>query len=232
MPLLQEMCFKLPTFGQEVKIDEQLVEMLRRAKERFLDLLGERRRGTFLVKDVFALVDKLNDEYLKNNQIACGAGCAYCCRQLVCSTTLEAEVIIEYLGRLPRTTRREITRKARKEAMKFYERNRHSLSSRARWEEIAKALRASHYNLPCLFLNSANRCSIYPARPIDCRTAKTKKRCGMISGGEERPKDVRLFCDQIAANLITEEEERVNGVQQVSPLIALPISRQFGDFFG
>ncbi len=32
MPLLQEMCFKLPTFGQEVKIDEQLVEMLRRAK--------------------------------------------------------------------------------------------------------------------------------------------------------------------------------------------------------
>jgi len=230
--LLQEMNLVLPTFKISTKLSDVDADSLRQAEQEFLEILGEKRSGTLLVKDIFHVLDGLTEEYLKTNRIACENGCSYCCRQLVCATLLEAEVIIDYLKRLPRATRREITRKAKKEAFRFYERNQAVLTLTSRWEDAGRHLRQSHHGKPCMFLNASGRCSIYPARPIDCRTAKTREQCGRIPEGEARPKDIRLFCDQIASNLITEEEERINGAAQVIPLIALPISKQFGEFFG
>jgi Fe-S-cluster containining protein len=80
-------------------------------------------------------------------------------------------------------------------------------------------------------LGKKGQCLIYPVRPIDCRTAKTKSPCGKLSELKETPNEIRLFCDQIVSDLIMEKGEEEIGRMEVIPLIGWPISEQLGKFF-
>lgn len=246
MYLLQEMQLRVdqidPVHGQQIGEEERVI--YDKAKDEFLERLGRPGEGVNLVRNVFRLMDELTEEYLRDNEISCHRGCSWCCHQLVCCTTLEMELIIDYIDSLPRSSRRSLKQKIRKGALNFYhyyQRNKKSFLGSSflsttvgieRWEDIGPALRKAHRRKPCLFLDR-DICSIYPVRPVDCRIAKTKdKICGMRARiWIKEPKQIRLFFDQVASDLITYEEEKVYGKLQVVPLIGWPLTEKFYPFF-
>jgi len=243
MYLLQETQIKIDRIDlvHGLKISEEEKTIYDKAKVEFLERLREHKRGVALVGDIFRLMDELTEEYLEENEITCHRGCSWCCYQLVCCTTLEMELIIDYISLRPKPIRRSIKQKAKKDALDFYryyQRNILASSSSLamvsieRWEDVGPALRKAHRERPCIFLDK-DLCSIYPVRPVDCRSAKTKdKICGTrIKIETEGTKQTRLFSDQIASDLITYEEERIYGKLQVVPLIGWPISEEFYSFF-
>ena len=218
-----------------------------RAREIFLSRLDAAATGKEKVENIYALVEELMAEFLENNQIACHCGCSTCCYQLICCTTLEMELIVDYLTFLSRPARHNIIKRVNKEsnwldrvARKFY-----SGSLPSRWEPLAAGPLGKIYygKRPCPFLNSLGACSIYPVRPIDCRIARSQNPdCGSRiemdvpeDGPEEtifeEPEAVRFFFDQVASNLIMEEEERVHGAMQVVPLQAWAMTPKFHSFF-
>jgi len=74
----------------------------------------------------------------------CGAGCAGCCRVSLTVCTLEAEAIQARLEELPRASREAI-------------------ASRVDAAEVVSAER-------CVMLDDDDRCAIYEARPLVCRS--------------------------------------------------------------
>ena len=213
------------------KFSEEQAAVHQTCKEYFLEKLDCNKGGTDLIKSIYALLDELTAEFLKENPVSCRPGCAWCCQQLVCCTTLEMEVIIEYLESLPRPARRQITKQAKKESLKFKKFYENNDFGGKRLEKIAPDLREFHYLRPCLYLSEKKMCHIYRPRPIDCRIAKTKGFCGHRKEGEEKPKSIRLFLDQVASDLIMEEEKKIYGKLEVVPLIMWPLTGKFAEFF-
>jgi len=221
-----------------------------RAREIFLSRLDAAATGKEKVRNIFSLVDELIAEFLETNQVACHCGCSTCCYQLICCTTLEMELIVDYLASLSREARRNITKRVNKEALWLDNtvRRLKALSSgglSSRWEVLAAGpLRAIYYGKrPCPFLNSLGECGIYPVRPIDCRIARSQDpNCGSRmdvdvpgEGPEEtifeEPEAVRFYLDQVASDLVMEEEEREKGAMQVVPLQAWTLTPEFRNFF-
>ncbi|MFA4834045.1 MAG: hypothetical protein WC619_04355 [Patescibacteria group bacterium] len=227
------------------RLDAREQEIYDRAREIFLSRLDASATGKERVKNIFNLVDELMAEFLGSNQIACHCGCSTCCYQLICCTTLEMELIVDYLASLSRQARHNIIQRVNKESrwLDRVARKFHSGSLPSRWEVLAAGpLREIYYGKrPCPFLNSLGECSIYPARPIDCRIARSQDpNCGskMEIEGEgpeeiifEEPEAVRLYLDQVASDLVMEEEEKVKGAMQLVPLSAWTLTPDFRNFF-
>lgn len=82
----------------------------------------------------------------------CQSGCAGCCQDGLSVSPLEAAVIREYLAGLPAAERKRI-------------------ASQAHTQEAAQEEHdADPEERGCVFLDEAERCAIYPARPLVCRT--------------------------------------------------------------
>ena len=231
MILLEETNIGMPkAFGACKAISQDEIEKHKKAKRDFTGRLNTSLRGKELVREIFYLIDHLTAEYLKNHEISCRAGCSYCCRQLVFCTTLEMELIVDYLNSIPKARKRAVLHKAKAKAHKFYQKNSEQLRNTSNWEHLAGFLSSTFRGVPCIFLKDG-KCSIYPVRPIDCRIAKTADACGFKKIMEVEPQSLRLFCDQVASDLIMEEEERCSGAMQVVPLIGWLISEQFRESF-
>ena len=86
-------------------------------------------------------------------EVACRAGCSYCCYYHVAVTAVEALALAEHLQGLPQTKRDHLTRKLHETA-----------------QRVAPLSEAEyiHTNIPCAFLEEG-RCSVYEARPVACR---------------------------------------------------------------
>jgi len=221
--LFDELKIKINRLGDSKEMSDEEIARYEKAKQEFLTLLESGQEGVDLVKEVFMFHDLLTAEYLENHPVACGDGCGNCCHQLVCCTTLEMELISKYLKAMPRLLKMKIIKRAREKAVKFYYQNEKIIRSSARWEEIGEHLRLAHRGLRCIYLNTFNRCTVYPVRPIDCRSAKSVKKCSEVNEQSEL-KSIKLFFDQIASDLITKEEEKTYGQLQVVPLIAWPMT--------
>ena len=220
--------------GNVVKEDEDryskaYLEFIDRYKE------TEELQGIELVKKVFKIGDELLAEYLKDNKITCHRGCNHCCKQLICCTTIEMENIISYLKTLIRGTRRAIMKKVSKEAVKFaiwYGRTCLSIPEDSH-KLISEPIRSNYHGKPCIFLKGSV-CSIYPARPIICRTTKVRGDfCGkhIPLGSSRESKPIKLAYDQILTEIIKEEEKRLYGELKIMPLRAWPLDKQFKEEF-
>ncbi len=233
MELFREFKVKVD-FGSNASMGEKEAKLYQIAKEQFLRRLkkGKQKlnKGKGLVLNIFKEVDQLTRQYLKNNTIACRAGCPWCCLQLVCCTTLEMQLIISHLKSLPRKQRKKIREKVAQIAKNFYDKNSVILGGHGRWEEVGEFLRQAHHGLPCVFLADNKNCSIYPVRPIDCRSARAKMQCGPQTE-EVDLGSVKFYFDQIASDLIMQEEEKRFGQLQVVPLIGWPLTENFYNFF-
>jgi len=96
------------------------------------------------------------------------------------------------------------------------------------YEESLRQLRL------CPYLGLDKKCDIYPVRPINCRIAKTKNRCGIYETEEDitkRPKEIKLFLDQVAINLIIAEQRRMTNDSTQKPLADWPLVEGFKGFF-
>lgn len=82
--------------------------------------------------------------------VSCKAGCSACCHQLVSTTLAEAADLVARYPELVRAARPELERQ-----------------SRALMREASPA---AFFGTPCVFLGPEGLCSVYPHRPIVCRT--------------------------------------------------------------
>jgi Fe-S-cluster containining protein len=222
--------FRMGTFGGKLSSEDGVA--FERAMFAFRAMLGQPERGADYVRAVYRLVDELLAEYTTMNPMTCHKGCGACCHQLVCCSKLEMELITEYLRKLFRRASREIRLNAKKQAIKF---DKLAKQAGVKQESDGERLRQLHQGIACPYLSNSQRCLIYPARPIDCRIARTRGVCypGVSGHGEPRegPKPVKLFLDQVACNLITEEDIRVSGSILLIPLVTWPITPQFSANF-
>jgi len=146
-------------------------------------------------------------------------------------------LIIGYIKRLLKPRRRAIKKQVKKAALnfnRFFQSHKYEfgIPNPSRWEDIGPELRAMHLGKPCLYLDK-QCCSIYPVRPLDFRSARATKKCGFQGDRKRFNIDfgVKLYLDQVAANLVFEEEKRINKQLSLVPLIGWPISEQFADYF-
>ncbi|MCK5080868.1 MAG: hypothetical protein KAQ63_01780 [Candidatus Moranbacteria bacterium] len=231
--LLERIKSKLPRIINNktaIPIGMEEVERYEKAKQIFEGMLAE-KGGEKLVQGIFRLHDELTVEYRKDHVLACRKGCDYCCHQLVCCSAAEMGLIVNFFKNLPRERRRRISRGIKKKAWKFYGENKKVIEGSSRWEMLDNFLRSKLLGVPCIYLSKQGQCLIYPVRPIDCRVAKTESPCGDSRKIEGLPNEIRLFCDQIASDLIMEGEKEKFGEMEIAPLIGWPISQQFGSFF-
>ncbi len=86
--------------------------------------------------------------------LACGAGCAWCCHQMVGVTPAEQALLAEGIAALCPADRDGL--RARTAALV---RRSHGMDQRQWWAA----------RLPCPLLAEDGRCSIHPTRPLPCR---------------------------------------------------------------
>jgi len=253
MELLKTMPTKnLPSWGiGDLKSRE--LEIYKKARQEFTEMLGEPKMGFELVVQVFEVMDCLFQQYAQNNPIACKLGCSACCLQSVSCTGVEMELIRNYIFSLPRQQRREILKKLKKEALKFhkyYEREFGDFSKNTlkRWKDIAGPLKEKNLGNPCVYLSKKGACLIYKARPWNCRTAWTRIPCkgrqeevflpdkSILKGQKEQRvyllhNDEKLIFEEVAIEFIEGEQRKVFGKFEMVPLEAWPATRTFSEFF-
>lgn len=234
MALLEVMEMEIhPSLGG--KLSERDVPLYKEAKEEFISQLDCSLTGIARIKAIYELVDALTDQYLENNSITCQQGCSWCCYQLVCCTKLEMELILEYFQTLPRSKWVIIKREANKAGRKyrgFYRSSTGQSGFLVIPGEIDGPMRSFYRGKPCMYLKRG-KCLIYPVRPIDCRKVKAiSEGCGPIKGREiVSPKGINLFVDQVASDLIMEEEKRTCGQLRIVALPAWSVSNDFAQNF-
>jgi len=200
--------------------------LCKKAKKEFIKQIGP-LTDLPLVRAVHKQADEYNDLWLEFNEVACGSRCAACCHQLVPCITLEMENIVAYVSGMSRKGQRTLKKKVGKKALKFYKKTERLFESEENWDKVRKGIEEDNYGNPCPFLNSKKRCSIYPVRPMICRAARSRIKCGQ---GIE-PEPVRIVSDYVALEILQEEEKKVHTEMQLVPLTMWPASAEFGEFF-
>jgi Fe-S-cluster containining protein len=101
--------------------------------------------------------------------LPCKKNCSYCCHVAVGIAESEARAISEFTGRSMEKIDRPAVMQNSGEAQ--------------RYQDIAKA---RYYGKPCTFLGLEGECTIYPVRPLPCRTFHvindSAEQCDMFSG--------------------------------------------------
>lgn len=132
--------------------------------------------GSSFVNAVYETMDEAAAEE-DQSQWACHKGCSACCYQMVHITTYEAAKIIRYLNGLERKKRKPILKRVLKSIDKYWKWV-HRMGGKDN-QQLADDIwvRAQWKGKVCPFLNSRDRCSIYPVRPISCRSAYSTVVC-------------------------------------------------------
>lgn len=217
-------------------IPHSLTDSYDQAKREFIEnnFADNILTGKGLVRRVSSIVDSYLSEYTKSNYVSCKRGCSLCCKQLICCTRLEMEVIIDYLNTLMKATKKDIKKNLKKEAVRFATWTSNNLFDIPHHSLISDPIRAKYQGKPCVFLNR-NMCRIYPIRPIICRVTKVDDDgCGKpvpLESNYEGQKPLKLFYDHVAVNLIKEEEIRLYGEVKMLPIVAWPLTPTFKKYF-
>ncbi|MDO9399375.1 MAG: hypothetical protein Q7T79_01650 [bacterium] len=234
--LLQEIDIKLPKVMAcqltSYKPKGKALKKFQQAAESFLEILPTGKEGKKLVRAIYEVHDRLLFDYYAKNQIACRKGCDICCRQLVCCSALETEVIIDFITNSG-MEKAKIIYQVKKKSLKFFKEHEKIISTANDWSQIGDYLRKhAHGVTPCPYLHTKEKkCIIYPARPLICRVARTKNPCGQADQLKALPHGINLYVDHIAFTLIDREEKKLYGQMRVYPMAGWPITKPYGEFF-
>lgn len=222
-------------------IPEIAKEDFQKAEEEFSELLVKKfdeDEDLGFIPAMYQVVDELEEKFRETDKtITCHAGCNFCCHQLVCCTKAEMEEITKFISRMPRPAKRDLLKRVQKEAYKFYQFvNAHQKKKELKkWEQIGTLVKETWRGHPCPYLSPTSKCcSIYPARPIDCRVTRTREVCGKVPIEEATGiKPYRMLFDLVATNTICDEDRNKNENKElvVVPLLGWPVSPEFMDFF-
>lgn len=149
-------------------------------------------------------------------QFACNKGCSRCCHQLITCTEIGMDEIKRFIDLLPKKVRRPIIVKLKKFAKKwliYYQKNQYLIEA-----DMLKQIK-DWLGQPCPFLEEKKGiCSIYPVRPIDCRTFYSHTLCknkNDLGSGVVR---WYFTIDKIANDFIMEKQKEEGGVMAVTPV--------------
>lgn len=114
------------------------------------------------IKTIYKELDQIVSDMIvaQPSMVKCKLGCADCCHAVFDVSLVEGQLIMEAFNALDRGSRRQITRRAEK-AMKQWKR---IFSNPDQIEDIGKE------RIRCPFLDKKDICTIYSARPVNCRT--------------------------------------------------------------
>lgn len=193
----------------------------KKAQEEFLRQLLPYKKGAALIREIYSLMDKFTDLYMSaGNKIACRKVCANCCYQLTFATNLEMLAICDFLKSHPRNA--PIFKKLNEEHKKFcnfLDGKTLSKNFLEKWLEEKETIAKAFAGSPCPFLGEDLLCMIYQVRPMDCRLLKVEKPCSEHKDGDPEPKIFRLLFEQVASDLILEEEIKSTGCINILPVI-------------
>jgi len=209
------------------KLSEADVLIFPEIEAEFQAKLSGQKSGADLVQEIYDCIDEINRDYYNSHSLACHRGCGFCCRQLICCTALEMELIVKFIRSRPRAIGRVLMKQMKKEALWL---NRQMISASGKFAiscgQQLQFFARIYQGRVCPFLSQEQVCLIYPARPIDCRIAKADHPC---SEGVSKKDSlgIRLIADQVASNLIMDEDKRINRKMQLSPLANWAASPKF-----
>lgn len=170
------------------------------------------------IKAVYVVLDRCLKDELANSgvSLACGKGCAVCCRQMISCTKGEVDEIILFInGIKDKKNRRALKHKLENFADGWEDYRSQQPSQDAFLRNPFKFVE-DWMGKPCPFLGTDGACIIYPVRIIDCRTMSSVKKCeDFETSGAKR---LRFDCEILANNLILEHQEDRFGYQAVVPL--------------
>ena len=117
-----------------------------------INAIFEGLKGLFMEVDrVFQMIRERHPE-----EFSCKKGCADCCHAFFDVSYIEARVLRRGLDALPRRTRREIVKQAKK--------------ARRQLERMGHGADPSKVRMRCPLLQQGNTCALYELRPVNCRT--------------------------------------------------------------
>lgn len=118
-------------------------------------------------------------------QVACGQGCSACCYQLVVMTQGEWDEVARFVDNIrPPSARRAFIRDLKKRAQEG-DNTLRSIESFVRADPL-QAYRIMR-GKPCpALVEETGECSLYPVRPLDCRTDSALTRCTREQSHEQK----------------------------------------------
>jgi len=114
--------------------------------------------------EAYPVIDSWCSDAVAQLGTGCREGCAYCCRNLVTMTLIEAMVILR--NPVGRAAFEAKVFQVGELAFKFFRRD--ADTTLAKWRAR---------NERCLFLGECERCVVYDVRPFNCRTHIAAKPC-------------------------------------------------------
>lgn len=119
--------------------------------------------------------------------LACGAGCSWCCRQVVGVSEAELTVVLDAVASLPAKARKAVAAAATKAAKKGK-----GLDQRQWWAA----------GILCPLLDEAGLCRVHAARPLPCRAHNSADAgaCRRAAEGEAVPTPVLAAQQGVWAN--------------------------------
>src|SRR4030042_6865976 len=196
------------------------------ATEAFRSQIKKKLKGTKLVRGVFLLMDSLVGECAEDYVILCQPDCSLCCHRMPMCTTLEMQLIAEYLKSKPQEHAAPVLSEAMTKAVGYeslVSAHNHKRRITAPGEETDGQF---EFTDPCPFLGEHALCEIYPVRPIDCRVVRaTGMACVQVPAPERR--FLKFVLDQIACDIISQEEQRIFGGLCVAPMANWLNSKEF-----
>ena len=138
-------------------------------------------------KELLTSIYRVYSRWVEGFSLACQKGCAACCTQSVTMTSLEGEIILDFLRERDRDNSLAETL-----AQSASGNNRAVLTTNdyakacLEHQDIADDILGEWNFAPCVFLRK-DVCSIYEARPFGCRSFGSLVRCSDKSGAEIVP---------------------------------------------
>jgi Fe-S-cluster containining protein len=134
---------------------EQMVDVVARAA---IPALSD---GKFATAAVAAqeLAEDQHERWSDSAHVACGPGCARCCVVNVSVLAPESEAVAEYLQQTLSSS-----------ALCALREKLNTLYTHTRWLDDEERIMANHR---CAFLDSKGSCSVYPVRPLLCRSVNS-----------------------------------------------------------
>ena len=135
---------------------------------------------------------------LKNIKTVCTPGCSHCCHQNIPIHAAEELTIMEYVDQNFSSTQRSDLSNRFRAWFAFMNDNTPNLPMLSKKDINEFGNKLIQYKIPCPFLNNEKKCSIYPVRPITCRTFYVKdapEKCKQTLGriGEMEGYDIQAM---------------------------------------
>ena len=161
---------------------------------------------------IYKVLDELDavvPKRLKVPKLACRPGCSICCNELVCVTLPEWGLIQDLLSEMdPDLALRRALDRGVEEFLRATDGGRRLTSDQRRFSRLFSGK-------PCIFLVQ-NRCAVYPARPLVCRTTFSTTRCRSLK--QKGAGQMRFDYDVWANNLAMMSAARVQRAMAVIPI--------------